>query len=558
MIAKPRFLLIRAEKKDLFSHYSGSLPSIKALLLFALLSLLHSSTMTAAEDAAAAAALALAASNTGTPAGAAPTTAATTAGIPAVASIPVPIAKTRWVSNPNQGDINPGTSEGAKRFKAATTPLAEDKRLSVRVENSVKAISHLKHHAQLNSWQDSVIINVGTLANPILKNVFDHHRDITLDQLKDNAWKSFGDDPTIDRDKTASLHAKILDPNAFPAHETIFYSRVMLELIGQVILGHIDTNSMDTLSLQEEHYQWILVEAGRVTKKHDGLTMLKLILDELRPSTNVGVSKEKHLIETARMAAYKENVKALLDSIEIAYQTIRKQEPGYEWDLRHLYDALTSGRNQTFKDFIQRRKDDWEVGNGITSTELIREARMKYANSTAAETQTEHRDTMIAALNTRIRALEDTRTPGANSNPRGGGNAPTAKGTAAPRSATSVDAWRLVKVGETVNRDDRTWHWCKEHRMDGVYDGMYVLHPPSGHAEWQADKDRKKVERGKANAARRPVASNPTPAAASNPAASNPAAQKLALSDSLRAALVTDHAMSPEAVDALMAEHSLN
>eukprot|EP00978_Attheya_sp_CCMP212_P007525 scaffold17426_cov58-Attheya_sp.AAC.5 len=41
-------------------------------------------------------------------------------------------------------------------------------------------------------------------------------------------------------------------------------------------------------------------------------------------------------------------------------------------------------------------------------------------------------------------------------------------------------------------------------------------------------------------------------------AASAPAGKKLALSDSLRAGLVTNHAMSPEAVEALMAEHSLN
>jgi hypothetical protein len=287
--------------------------------------------------------------------------------------------------------------------------------------------------------------------------------------------------------------------------------------------------------------------------------MLKLILDELRPSTNVGVSKEKHLIETARMPMYKENVKALLDSVELAFQTIRKQEPGYEWDLRHLYDALTSGRNQTFKDFIQRRKDDWEVGNGITPTELIREARMKYANSTAAETQTEQRDTMIAALNTRIRSLEDTRTTGAKSTPKrgtGGNGSDTALKSSSQRTTSSVEDWRKVKVGDTVERDDRVWHWCKDHVMEGVYDGLYVLHPPSGHAEWQVNKDRKKAERAAQWAARKPAGSTaPLPAATDS---SSAAEKKLALSDSLRAALVTDHAMSPEAVDALMAAHSLN
>jgi hypothetical protein len=525
---------------SLCSHFIGLLPSIKVRLAFALLSLLFLS------------------SNMSTP-----TTTPATAAAATTTSATVPaVAKIRWVSNPNQGDINPGTTEGAKRFKAATTPLAEDKRLSIKVENAVKVISHLKHEAQLNAWQDSVTINVGTSTAPIFKNVFDHHRDITLDQLKDNAWRSFGDDPTVARIKTDPLNARVLDPNTTPAHEAIFYSRVMLELIGQVLLGHIDTHSLDTLSLQEEHYQWMHVDAaGRITKKHDGLTMLKLILDELRPSTNVGVSKEKHLIETARMSTYKENVKALLDAMELAFQTIKKQEPGYEWDLRHIYDALTSGRNQTFKDFIQRRKDDWEVGNGITATALIREARMKYANSTAAETQTEQRDTMLAALNTRIKALEGTRSTSEKSTSNratGGSSSNTAAKSSSNRTTSSVEEWRKVKVGDTIEKDDRVWHWCKDHVMDGVYNGLYVLHPPSGHAEWQANKDRKKAERAAQWAAKNPGKSTtPAPSAAAAPP-STAEAKKLALSDSLRAALVTDHAMSPEAVDALMAEHSLN
>eukprot|EP00978_Attheya_sp_CCMP212_P011479 scaffold28313_cov46-Attheya_sp.AAC.2 len=146
--------------------------------------------------------------------------------------------------------INPKTPIrwGAKRFKAATTPLAEEKRLSIKVENAVKVISHFKHEAQLNSWQDAVTINVGTLAVPIIKDIFDHHRDITLDQLKDNAWKSFGNDPAVVRIKTDPLNAKMLDPNTNLAHETIFYSRVMLELIGPV------RSSLDTLI----RIRWIL------------------------------------------------------------------------------------------------------------------------------------------------------------------------------------------------------------------------------------------------------------------------------------------------------------
>eukprot|EP00978_Attheya_sp_CCMP212_P002652 scaffold5441_cov62-Attheya_sp.AAC.1 len=200
MIANPRILSSQAEKKDLFSHFSGPLPSIKALVICVLFLLVLLPNMTAAEDAAAA----LAAGGD-VPVAASELELATATALVNAINPKTPI---RWVSNPNQGDINPGTSEGAKRFKAATTPLAEEKRLSIKVENAVKVISHFKHEAQLNSWQDAVTINVGTLAVPIIKDIFDHHRDITLDQLKDNAWKSFGDDPAVVRIKTDPLNAK--------------------------------------------------------------------------------------------------------------------------------------------------------------------------------------------------------------------------------------------------------------------------------------------------------------------------------------------------------------
>jgi hypothetical protein len=328
----------------------------------------------------------------------------------------------------------------------------------------------------------------------------------------------------------------------------LFYSRVKNEMISQLILGHIDSDSLAVLSLKKEHYEWTSSDGTKL----DGLMMLKFILDELRPSTNVGVSREKSIIETATLAHYGEDVKKMLDAMETAYTDINKQEP-YTWDCRHLYDALLSGRNQNFKDFIQHEKNQWNVGRGSTPAQLIELARLQFANSAEDwkfSTKTDASDVKLAAMVTKFVDAAITKSnPPASGGGSGGGNRPAA-GTG---KTNSVDAWRKKKsFGDSVERNGKTYCWCPHHVMEGQYDGLYVFYPPEKHAEWLEEKKRRQSELTARKKKKAPATENP------DTSKDTKTSEKLALTDSLRAALVTNSGMTPEAIDALYEEHSRN
>ena len=50
-----------------------------------------------------------------------------------------------------------------------------------------------------------------------------------------------------------------------------------------------------------------------------------------------------------------------------------------------------------------------------------------------------------------------------------------------------IKEWRLVKNGDTTQRDGKKWWWCPKHNHDK---GMYVRHPPEEHEQWFNKKKR--------------------------------------------------------------------
>jgi hypothetical protein len=146
---------------------------------------------------------------------------------------------------------------------------------------------------------------------------------------------------------------------------------------------------------------------------------------------------------------------------------------------------------------------------------------------------------------------------------KGGGTGGTssATGRSSKPFVSSVEPWRKKKTfGESMERDGRTYYWCLDHKMEGDYDGLYVFHPPSGHAEWLANKQRKIAEK-KANYAARQSTTSANTGTNSNAAPKNENAsksEKLKLTDSLRAAMVTNSSMTPEEINDIVDAHSGN
>ena len=53
----------------------------------------------------------------------------------------------------------------------------------------------------------------------------------------------------------------------------------------------------------------------------------------------------------------------------------------------------------------------------------------------------------------------------------------------------TLELWRIVKEGLTKIVDSKKWYWCPHHKKEGVYDGMYVTHPPEKQDEWIKQKN---------------------------------------------------------------------
>ena len=64
--------------------------------------------------------------------------------------------------------------------------------------------------------------------------------------------------------------------------------------------------------------------------------------------------------------------------------------------------------------------------------------------------------------------------------------------TTARRFNGTIEKWRMSKdFGNKVTCDGQTWWWCRHHRLDGVFDKLYVTHPPKEHDLWQQQKTKR-------------------------------------------------------------------
>ena len=47
----------------------------------------------------------------------------------------------------------------------------------------------------------------------------------------------------------------------------------------------------------------------------------------------------------------------------------------------------------------------------------------------------------------------------------------------------SIKSWSMKKTEDSVKREGRTWYWCPHQKVEGSYDGLYVMHKPEEHDE---------------------------------------------------------------------------
>ena len=155
---------------------------------------------------------------------------------------------------------------------------------------------------------------------------------------------------------------------------------------------------------------------------------------------------------------------------------------------RLLVDALGTGQNHSFNQFVERISDEIESGFGsranITPDQLIVAARSKYNNMDKRKTWNKKSapNAEMVALMTRIAQLEDAqkktalltdgptdskKTPAAT-----GGNVDTVPGT-------NVELFRTKYTKDVITKNGKTYWWCKHHISEKYgWNGLYCTHKP--------------------------------------------------------------------------------
>ena len=243
----------------------------------------------------------------------------------------------------------------------------------------------------------------------------------------------------------------------------------------------------------------------------------------MNPSIRVGVGDLKAIIRSTKLVQFQYNVVNMCDSIMTNYEMIGERGGHHEDIVLDLFDALFLGKNNVFNRFVERNKDDWEVGSDITHDSLVSTAVTKYNNMVkqGCWKKVEPKDAIIVALTTQIRNLENKIS--STTTTLGGGSS-ASNNNMNPKC--TLEGWRIKFDGKEKTVDDVLWYWCSKHVMDRVYDGMYVKYPEDKHEEWLERKKGWKRGNGK-------TTSNISQATGG---ANTP---KLTLSNILKAAMVT-------------------
>ena len=138
--------------------------------------------------------------------------------------------------------------------------------------------------------------------------------------------------------------------------------------------------------------------------EYNGPMMLKIIIATINPTTRVGVSDVTLEIQNARLNKYNFDVKLLLDDMNNNYQSLLRQNHEHPNFILDLFQALLSAKNDEFRDYIQRLKDEWEAGKDIQPEVLMESAISKYNNMKKQNTwgRINPKDAKIVALATEL------------------------------------------------------------------------------------------------------------------------------------------------------------
>ena len=449
-------------------------------------------------------------------------------------------AAQQFVGDPFKGNINPGTAEGAKLYLKATTAIPDDDKFEINISSAQKFVDLVTKDATNFGWGALVRAIPSNDAGGV-KNILIDHREITLEMIKKQAYKTWGNyQADYATPVSNEQELEVLDPAANVAHRVPFYRRVRSRMIAKRIIGYLKLSDWENLKNKSSKYTW----AGQDDEEMDGPTILWILMQTCNPSTRVGVSELKEELRSATSAKFNHDIQKLTDFMSSKYREIKEKGQKHEDIILDVFNAFKTVPNPDFAAHVRDERKHWELGGEKDVDQIISEALTIYNNAITANRwqTTDPKDAKIIALTTQVQKLVEMQTPlVANATQATNQNRNPSR-----FQFTEIAAWRMKKGPEKLEKDGKTWFWCPHHKIEGQYDGLYVTHKPEDHDAW--------LQRKNDRLAKRRRAKDNQKDSDEGKQSHEDGSKKLIISDSLKAALMTHMDVSPEQIDALVKE----
>ena len=449
------------------------------------------------------------------------------------------MAEATYSLNPFLGNINPGTTEGAKLYNKAIE--APKELLTITQKNATEIRDHFEKDARDFGW-GPLIGNITIDAADTTKSILVNAREITLEDVQKAARLTWDQTTAWNVALADSFDVRAIDPATHNAQRPQFHNRVKSAMIAKRIERSLDKNSLKSLTIHKAKYEW--KETNGIIN-NDGPTMLYLLLTKINPSVRVGISTLKTNLATATLPKFSHNVDQLFDFMETQYKEIKSKGGRHDDYTLNIFNALETTNNNEFKRYVAGQKDKWETTNLGIDDEILAEGIQekmlsKYNNMKLAKTWKKSEDPhskVITALATQVQTLQNQLKGKSNSqaNATTSGSDNKLKNKSDKEKALGFPEWRTKKGKDEVKRDGKTYWWCPHHKREGYFDGLYMPHKPEDHDAW-AENKKKWQEKRKTKKGNEKGKSN-----------------SLGLTEALKSALMTEGNMSEEQAKACWA-----
>jgi hypothetical protein len=337
-----------------------------------------------------------------------------------------------------------------------------------------------------------------------------------------------------------------------------------------VLKNHITTTSYKSFLAHKHYFLFKDEKTGNVT--YSGLILLRKMLEVSKPETIIEVRHlKKQLDEITLWPEHDNNVRQLTSKMITILQEIHAKSGTLSYTNRrfitNLFRALSSSPTKKILFFVDQLKTQWIMEELTTSSEITLKCDKMRKNMVVdgSWVTTNKKDTKIIALNSLFQEIKKRvgelakrvsfsgNQKGSGDTKKDGGGKAKATDGGAKTTKTRCPEWQVTKKGSTYIHKDKKYTWCPHHHSkDSSINGLYMLalHDHDMWAKAKADRV-EKFKKRKQDKAEGGKGSGSGPA---NKKHKPDDKLKLAFSDKLTQALVTQHHLSQTKVDELFSK----